>query len=377
MAEIRKIETSAAAMIVMLLIAAHPLRSQDASSGQNSQPEALSAFSDPSSLFYPAGSELIIRPYDVLRVEVFDVPELSRECTVSRSGSIALPLLPVRVRAAGLSPAELSAVIGGALRAAGLVSNPHVSVEMKKSRLHSVVIGGAVKKPQIYPLFDRISLLDLLAKAGGLSRDAGNSAIITRGENSADCGTEAAPHPLTHRFAVPSLPQAGEEQGLRARRRGEKVGHGYTRCVEVTVNLRQLLQSNNPRLNVDLYPGDTVTVQRAGIIYVVGAVNRPGGFPLTGDRERVTVLQAIALAEGLKSTAIRNHSLIIRQSSDNTHQRREVALNLGRIFAGKASDPALHASDILFVPDSTSRKALRRAAEAAVEITTGVIIFRR
>lgn len=347
------------AVAFAILITVIPARAQNTYGDPADGAPAPSAPSGSSSMFYPEGSELTVRSYDVLRVEVFDVPELSRECTVSRSGSIALPLLSTRIRAAGLTPAELSVAVTNALRAAGLVSNPHVSVQVKKSRLHSVVIGGAVKRPQIYSLFDHISLLDALAQAGGLSRDAGNFTVITRGQNPDGCGQGAA-------CGTPAVsPTQHETQS--------PTGIGP---VKLIVDLRQLLATDDPHLNIELYPGDTVTVQRAGIVYVVGAVNRPGGFPLTGDGGRMSVLKAIALAEGLKSTAIRKRSMIIHDGSSPRPQQREFVFNLGRVFAGQAPDPSLEAGEILFIPDSTSQKALRRAAEAAVEITTGVIIFR-
>lgn len=312
----------------------------------------LVSSSDPSSLFYPAGTEVVIRPYDVLRVKVFDVPELSGQYRVSPAGEITLPLLSKPIQAAGRTPTALSQTLSEELRADGLVSRPDITIEVKKSRLHSVVIGGAVNKPQIYPLFDHISLLDLLAQAGGLSKDAGDVAVITRQDAAGcepGCGRAASLH----------------SPGLGGRRR------------TLTISLKGLLDNSDSRLNVILYPGDAVTVERAGVIYVVGAVNRPGGFPLSGNRERVTVLEAIALAEGLKPTAVRGHSFIIRRNPNEPEGRQETILNLSQIFAGKAADPALQANDILFVPDSSSQKALRRAAEAAVEIASGVIIFRR
>jgi polysaccharide biosynthesis/export protein len=315
------------------------------------------SITDSSTVFYPLGSSVRIRAYDVLRVKVFDVPELSGDYIVSPAGSISLPLVAKPIEARGRTPVELSRSVGDELRAEGLVSTPQVTVEVKKSRLHSVVIGGAVKKPQVYPLFDHISLLDLLAEAGGLSDNAGNAVIVTRGRPQAACDPE-------------STGAESARQQLPATRRTQPP-------VQLTIPLRQLLDRSNPSLNVDLYPGDTVTVEYAGVVYVVGAVERAGGFPLTSDRERMTVLKALALAEGLKPTAVRRHSLIIRQASANSNARQEIAINLGSIFAGEAPDPPLRANDILFVPDSTSKKALVRAAEAAVEITTGVIIFRR
>ncbi|HTV55945.1 MAG TPA: polysaccharide biosynthesis/export family protein [Terriglobia bacterium] len=325
-----------------------------AAQGQNAAPDGeLSqpgSFADSTTLFYPLGTSVRIRAFDVLRIRVFDVSQLSGDFTVSPDGSISLPLVTRPIEAQGRTPVALARAVSKELRAEGLVSKPVVTVEVKKSRLHSVVIGGAVKKPQIYPLFDHISLLDLLAEAGGLSSKAGNAVIITREQSQTACTSGADKTNAT--CPRGSLP------------------------VQLTIPLKELLDRADPSLNVDLYPGDTVTVEYAGVIYVVGAVNRAGGFALTSEREHMTVLEALALAEGLKSTAIRKRSFIIRQNQNDPRVRREISVNLRSIFAGKMADPALQANDILFVPDSTSQRALRRAAEAAVEITTGVIIFR-
>jgi polysaccharide biosynthesis/export protein len=330
------------------------VKAQDLPSAQVSQqtpPDTDEATAE----FYPLGSAVRIRTYDVLRISVFDVPELSGDFTVDPNGSVSLPLVSRPIYTRGLTPAALSRAVSQELRAEGLVSRPEVTIEVKKSRLHAVVIGGAVKKPQVYPLFDHIALLDLLAEAGGLSSDAGDAVVVTRGQS-----------------------QNGFEPGVRD---GDQ-GFSGPPCVRrppvrLSISLKRLLENRDPNLNLDLYPGDTVTVERAGVVYVVGAVHRAGGFPLTSGNEQMTVLKAIALAEGLTSTAIRKRSLIIRQDPNQPRERHEVALNLSRIFAGKSPDPLLRANDILFVPDSTSQKAVRRAAEAAVEITTGVIIFRR
>jgi polysaccharide biosynthesis/export protein len=346
---VRVCAVSLIALFFMLPMA----RGQDTPGGELSQ---AATFSDSSSLFYPLGSSVRIRAYDVLRVKVFDVPELSGDYTVNPAGSISLPLVTKPIQARGRTPAELAHAVSNELRTEGLVTTPVVIVEVKKSRLHSIVIGGAVKKPQVYPLFDHIGLLDLLAEAGGLDSNAGDALIVMRGRPQAACNSAAAS------VNAPCL-QSSSSSGTQSR-------------AELTIPLKELLDRTNPSLNVDLYPGDTVTVEYAGVVYVVGAVNRAGGFPLTSDREHMTVLEALALAEGLKGTAIRKRTLIIRQNSDSSRTRQTISVNLASIFNGKAPDLTLHANDILFVPDSTSQKALRRAAEAAVEITTGVIIFR-
>jgi len=143
----------------------------------------------------------------------------------------------------------------------------------------------------------------------------------------------------------------------------------------VKVDLKQLLETGDTSLNLTIYPGDKVTVERAGIIYVVGAVNRPGGFTLESDRENMTVLKAVALGEGLKATALRKKAMIIRQGPRIPGGREEIAVNLRNILAGKAPDRVLRSNDILFVPDSKSKMALYRGVEAGVQMATWAVVY--
>jgi len=326
------------------------LRAQQTAADPAAPTPASSSVATASALRTDAPEYVIARD-DLLDVYVLDVPELSREYRVSPSGSMTLPLVPGPLMAAGLTPGQLSAAIGERLRTAGLVSNPQVVVTVKASRLHSVAVAGAVKKPQIYPVLGRTTVLDVVSQAEGLADDAGNTAVITRGEVAArSLRLETAENSSGGQASVPAT---------------------------VTVDLKRLLETGDPSLNLDVYPGDRVTVQRAGIVYVLGAVNRAGGFPLTDDAEEMTVLKAIALAQDLKSTAIRRRAAIIRKNPQASGGREEIPVDLKKVLAGRAPDYPMQPNDILFVPDSTGKKALRRAAEAAIQITAGVIIWRR
>ncbi len=301
----------------------------------------------PGAKIVAGGDEYVIDADDVLEVEIVDAPEFSRNYRVSPDGTITIPLLAAPVMAEGLTLNQLSAVISDRLRSAQLVSRPHVVVSVKSSEAHAVAITGAVHAPQIYSIFGPTTLLDVISQAGGLTPDAGSTAIVTRGDA----------------MREPSWPDAG--QGPNPAKR------------TIRVDLHKLISTGDPRLNVTIYPGDKVTVQRAGIVYVVGAVQRPGGFPLSNGRDNMTVLQAVALGEGLKSTAMGKKAIIIRRCEQFRNGREEIPLNLSKILSGHASDPRLVANDILFIPDSTSKRALRRGAEAAVQIATGVVIWGR
>lgn len=289
--------------------------------------------------------EYIICADDLLDIYIIDVAELSRTYRVSQSGQLNFPLLPKPLNAAGLTLDEFSRLLTTQLKSTGTLTDPHIDVSVKESRNHSVSINGAVKNPQIYPLLGRAKLLSVISQAGGIADDAGDVVKITRGGAiskmlSASNGTAA------------DTPQT------------------------ITINLNELLNSSNSSLNVDVYPGDWVTVPKAGVVYVVGAVNRSGGFVMNTAREHMTVLQAVALAEDLKPTAQREHSMIIRRDASKQADRQEIAVNLKKILSGQTPDVAMEPNDILFIPDSNSKKALRRGAEAAIQIATGLALFR-
>ena len=293
--------------------------------------------------------DCIISPDDVLTISVYDAPDVTGEYRVSPTGEIEIPLLSTPVVAAGRTPAQLSELISERYRVSEIYSHPRVTVAIKESRVHAIAIAGAVKKPQIYPVFGKITLLDLLSQAEGLADDSGSLAIVTRGDiamlilkSSTTC--EAANKPA---FCESTI----------------------------SVDLSRLTETGDPLLNVELYPGDRVTVQRAGIVYVVGAVNKPGGFPLKTGQEKMTVIQALALAQDVKPTAAQKRALIIRKNPAMADGREEIAVNLTKVLEGHEHDSQLQANDILFVPDSAGKRALRRGAEAAITAATYGIIY--
>jgi polysaccharide export outer membrane protein len=292
--------------------------------------------------------DYLISPEDLLDIYIMDVPELSRQYRVTPSGRLVFPLLPSAIKAEGLTPDEISKELASALRANGLVSNPHISVTVKESRLHSVAIAGAVKKPQIYPVFGRTNLLDILSLGGGLDENAGSVVRITRGE----------------------LGMRAVSDGTRP---GAATGAGQQ---SFTIDLKRLLETGDPELNVAVYPGDSVTVPMGGVVYVVGAVNKPGGFVLSTQRQGLTVTQALALAENPKDTAIKDRALVVRRGEQYPGGRQEIAINLRTVMAGNSPDVVLQPNDILYIPESSSRKALRRGADAAIQMLIGAVIWR-
>jgi len=335
--------------VCALVLACCPLLAAQTSAATVHPSEVVSGPAPPaiSSLALP---DYIISPDDVLMISVYDAPDISGEYRVSPTGQIELPLLSAPIVAAGRTPAQLSELISEKYRKSEIFSHPRVTVAAKESRVHAVTIAGAVKSPQIYPVFGKTTLLDVLSQAGGLADDAGNLAIVTRGA-----------------YAMHAIKQPGACESA-----SKPVSCDST----FSVDLNRLTETGDPFLNVDLYSGDRVTVQRAGIIYIVGAVNRPGGFPLKTGQQDMTVIQAVALAEDLKSTAARKKAVIIRKSPTAINGREEIAVNLSKVLEGHEFDTRLQADDILFVPESAGLKALHRGTEAAVTAATYGIIYR-
>lgn len=292
--------------------------------------------------------EYIIAPDDLLDIYVVDVPELSRQYRVSPDGTITLPLLSEPITAVGLSPGQLSSVIAAKLRSTGMVTNAAVTVNVQASQGHSVAITGSVRNPQVFPIFGETNLLTVLSQAGGLADDAGDTAMVTRGET-----------------ALRALSLQGSQNQT-----GDAAPSDTLK-----VNLKKLFENADRNSNIPIYPGDTVTVLRAGVVYVVGAVNRAGGYTLARSWENMTVLKAVALAGNVTSTANRKKAVIIRKDTAVPGGHKEIPVNLKQILAGKAPDKSLEANDILFVPDSSGKRALHHGAQAALSVGTGLLIY--
>jgi polysaccharide biosynthesis/export protein len=126
--------------------------------------------------------------------------------------------------------------------------------------------------------------------------------------------------------------------------------------------------------NVVIQPGDVVTVPHAGIVYVLGAVSKPGGYTVTNDRAQLSTLKVLSLAGGLDKTAKSDRAVIVRK--DATGQQQQVDVDLKKIMKFESEDVQLRPSDILYVPRSAGRQAAIRAAELATAIGTGVLIYR-
>lgn len=209
---------------------------------------------------------------------------------------------------------------------------------------------GAVQKPMVYQIIRPTTLLELLAEAGGISELAGSDVIVTRQRSAAD--QNVAPN-NANGFA--------KDTSLDTQ--------------TITIRLQDLLESGNPAYNISIYGGDTVSVPRAGIVYVMGGgIAQPGGYVLQSHGEQITVLKAVALAHGLTGFAKGDQAVIMRKNAA-TGQNDMIPVQIKKIENRKADDMAMQSNDILYIPDSLGLKVLAKGGEAAIA-GSSVLIYR-
>lgn len=308
-----------------------------------------------------------IGPDDLLNITVFEAPEMNTTVRVSVGGDISMQLLG-EVYAAGLTPPELESVLQALLRRT-YMRDPHVGVMIQELQSHAVSVVGAVKTPGVFQIRGPKSLLEILSMAQGLADDAGDTAFIVHAGAQLDTDIPSSPLMKTG-IAVSTHPSHeilmhADESASVAPNRNPKVEN---------INLKKLLESSDSSSNVLVHPGDVVKIARAGIVYVVGEVNKPGGFVLQNN-ESISILQALALAQGTTHTSAVGETRIIRTDL-TTGKRTEVAVNLGKIFSGKRPDVMLEPKDVVFVPNSAAKSVFYRSSEMALQTAAGVAIYK-
>lgn len=344
--------------------------------------------------------DYVIGPGDMLAIYVFDVEELSRDVRVSQTGTIGIPLVPVRIHVAGLTEMQVEQKIAELLEANGLVMHADVSVSVKEHKSKPITVVGAVAHPMVYEADRNVTLLEVLAEAGGISNDAGDTIIVSRPSQDAlqDSGEppEIGPEqPLPADAAAHSSPNASTPQNTSAPQNAAKDAASAGSASAsgpvassnpsgnaepppltntITVNLSDVMETGDTKNNIALQAGDIVTVPHAGVVYVLGAVGKAGGYVLSNDRSQLTTLKILSLAGGLTRTAKSEKAVIVRK--DNMGQQHEVPIDLKKVLNRKAEDLQLQPSDILFVPESGSKQALFRAAEFGLALGSGVALYR-
>jgi polysaccharide biosynthesis/export protein len=247
-----------------------------------------------------------------------------------------------RIHVAGLTVQQAEETLDKALST--YIREPQVVLNVVEVRSQPVSILGAVNTPGVHQVQGHKTLMEMLASAGGIRPDAGYSVRITR-------ELEWGCIPLPGAKLDPS---------------------GQFSVAEV--NLKEIMEAKDPAENIQIFPHDVISVPKAEMVYVVGDVKRSGGFVL-GERQSISVLQAISLAEGLNGTADSKHAKILRLNHDKD-LREELPVDVKALLKGKKQDVSLQGNDILFIPGSTGKKAALRAVEAAIQTGTGLAIWR-
>jgi polysaccharide export outer membrane protein len=276
-----------------------------------------------------AGGNAQIGNGDLLDVMVFDTPELSGRFRVNNQGNIDLPLVGL-LHVSGLTAIEASAAVAAKYQGEQVLLQPQVSVFISEygSRM-GVTITGEVRSPGIFPLLGPRNLTDILAQAGGLGESASKTVSIVHRNDPA--------HILT-----------------------------------IQLNVGRPTPASVAAANIPIVPGDTIYVARSGVVYVVGDLTRPGGYQVEHNN-RLTLLEAVALAGGPTQTSKLNDARLIRRSETG---REEIKIDLKRILYGGGPDVLMADGDILYVPISQRKVYTQLGINAVISAATSYAIFK-
>ncbi|MEO5857546.1 MAG: polysaccharide biosynthesis/export family protein [Pyrinomonadaceae bacterium] len=253
---------------------------------------------------------------DRVTVQVFRRPELTQTVDVNPNGTISLFRLPDPVVAVCKTEGELASDIAEAYKK-DYLRNPEVKVIVAEQRSQAFAVIGAVEKPAQYIVSKRIRLLELLSLAGGPTRDAGSRLILARTGSTSTCND----------------------------------GHSAKDAVDVVYADFKIKDVLEARENPEVRPGDIVSVLEADSVYVYGNVMKQGQVKF---KEPITLMQAIASAEGLRPAAKKDKIRVLRQKS-GTMEKEELLFDLGKISKREANDPFLEPNDIVAVSEDTAK----------------------
>jgi polysaccharide biosynthesis/export protein len=262
---------------------------------------------------------------DLLQVTVFGASDYNYDVRVAGDGFVNLPFVGL-VHVSGLTTRQAASDLQSRLSQGGYFNNPQVGVFVKEYATQGVTVLGEVQKPGVYPLMGARTLFDMLSFAQGTTPTAGDKVSVI------------------HR----DRPQQPE-------------------IVKLTYD-----GEDSPRSNVPVLPGDTIVVQKAGIVYVVGDVQKPSGIVIANPN--LTVLKAIALAQGTNPNASLDKARLVRKTSDG---QIEIPLHLKQMLSAKIPDMRVQPEDVIFVPNSALKTGVKRGMEAALATVTGIVIYRR
>jgi polysaccharide export outer membrane protein len=269
---------------------------------------------------------LLIAPGDLLHIQVADTPEMDEDARVTDRGMV--PIVGIGdVMVAGLTPGDAAAAVHERLIDTHYLNHPQVSIMVEEFATQQVSVIGEVKTNGSYPIATPRPILAVLALAGGLTQEANRHILIERQGDQQ--------HPLEY-----------------------YVSNNGTQAIEQQVMVN---------------PGDTVMVPRAGIVYILGDVNRPGGYVMSNNESQLTLLQGLALAGGVTRAARQGHAHLIRKKPGGGFTDTE--LSVGDIQKGKRPDLPLLPGDVLYLPFSFARNLATTGASSIAASTAGAAVY--
>jgi polysaccharide biosynthesis/export protein len=294
---------------------------------------------------------------DIINIRIAEEDDVSGRYQVSQTGDVKIPLLEKPIHADGLSTFDFSTVLAQELKKQQILNDPYVTVFIERGMTQNVTVSGPVARPGIYPIERATRLVDVLSMSGGLAANAGQTITITHPVADDKAGAPSGPSGATDVKSSAGSPATAVDQKSTA----ASGSHGRG---SETVDVATLMSGDNHEANVLVHAGDQITVSNASVVYVVGAVTKPGGFLVQDPRSGLSVLKAIALVEGTLSTAKLGSAIIVRKSTNETG-REEIPVDLSKVMKGQLKDPILMANDILYVPQSGVKQGLKRMGDAA------------
>ena len=270
---------------------------------------------------------------DLLSISVYGAPELTRTVRVSAEGLIRLPMLKQKLEAKGRMPSELEEQIAKALESEEILVDPVVTVNIAEYHSRPISVAGAVRRPLTFQAVGKTTLLEALTQAEGLSPEAGAEILVTR----------ATTPPRIERIPV-----------------------------------KGLIDAADPSLNIMLDGGEEVRVPQVGRVFVVGNVKHPGAFKIE-DGFGMTLLKALAMAEGLSPFATKQAYIYRQGDAAPGSAQQEVAIDLRKVLDRKQPDIPLTANDILYIPDNRSARVtmstIDRMVGFASTTASGILIY--
>ena len=286
-------------------------------------------------------SNYVLGPGDRLTLLVPSLDEFTDQTfSVDMQGYINLPLIG-RLHAAGLTVDQFEGEVKNGLKK--FVKSPDVVASIAEYHSQSISVIGAVNAPGVHQLQGHKTLFEVLSMSGGLRTDAGSTINITRNLRWGAIPLPDAKNDPTNHFSIAS------------------------------VKVKSTVDASDPSENIVIMPDDVISVPKGQVVYAVGSVVRPGGF-LLGEHDTMSSLQVLSLAEGFSSLAAPGNARILRAVPGSAN-RAEIPIDLKKLMAGKEPDVPLRADDILFVPTSAAKTISKRTLDAAIQITTGLVVY--